>query len=150
VSLVQKPANINLAPVRWLPTDIADGYVPPRDWSWPWKDTWTHAYELVNHHGYRYTDRLLIDDLDELNPIDELITTGDAAALAALAESRLAPHARPSQPLKPQLPVKTPASPRVRFDGRELDERLSRQVLDWLASGVHLSVIRRRVAVLRG
>jgi hypothetical protein len=52
--------------------------------------------------------------------------------------------------LKPQPPAKTPASPRVRFDGRELDERLSRQVLDWLESDVDLSEIRRRVEVLMG
>ena len=53
VSAVQNPANINLAPVRWLPTDIAEGYGPPSDWSWPWKDTWKRACERVNHHGYR-------------------------------------------------------------------------------------------------
>ncbi len=95
MSLVQNPANINLAPVRWRPTDIAAGYGPPRDWSWPWKDTWTRAYERVNHHGYRYSDRLLIDELDELNQVDECITTGDTAALAAFAKSRQAPHVRP-------------------------------------------------------
>jgi hypothetical protein len=150
VSLVPNPASINLDPVRWVPTDIADGSGPPRDWSWPWKDTWKHAYERVNHHGYRYSDRLLIDDLDELDPVDECITTGDTAALVAFAKSRLAPDTRPSRPLKPQPPAKTPASPRVRFDGRELDEGLSRRVLDWLENDVDLSVIRRRVAGLMG
>jgi hypothetical protein len=150
VSLVQNPANINLDPVRWRPIDIADGYGPPSDWSWPWKNTWSRACERVNHHGYHYSDRLLIDDLDELDPVDECITTGDTAALVAFAKGRLAPDTRPSRPLKPQPPAKTPASPRVRFDGRELDERLSRQVLDWLESDVDLSEIRRRVEVLMG
>jgi hypothetical protein len=95
VSLVQNPANINLDPVRWRPIDIADGYGPPSDWSWPWKNTWSRACERVNHHGYRYSDRLLIDELDELNQVDECITTGDTAALAAFAKSRQAPHVRP-------------------------------------------------------
>jgi hypothetical protein len=101
VSLVQNPADINLAPVRWLPTNIAGGYGPPSDWGWPWQDTWRRACERVNHHGYRYSHRLLIDDLDELDPVDEYITTGDTAALTAFAKSRLAADARPSQPLKP-------------------------------------------------
>jgi hypothetical protein len=120
--LVQNPAGIGLAPIRWTRTDVAAGHSLPADWSWPWKDCWRRAYERATSFEYKYSDRRPILDLGELNWLDEIITGGDNAHLDAVAtgsprRGRAAPFAAPEAAARGE-DTGQPTSPRRRAPTR--------------------------------
>jgi hypothetical protein len=126
LSLVRHTATVNADPVRWS-LGIAPSGLPLR-----WYSVWDRATEAIAHDRYthRRDDALSIFDRDELNLVDAVLCD---PAVAARVNAEAAAQAKRRAAMTP-TPPPTPQSsaPRVRLDGRLLDEAESERLIELL------------------
>jgi hypothetical protein len=94
ISLVRRTANLGTRPIAWARGDIAKGSSGQPPMPLPWRSCWDRAAECMSTYAYQRADRLPIVDLDQLDVVDELLTSNGAS----VRRMRSGPPAPPTAP----------------------------------------------------